>query len=164
MNSEITARDFAMRDEAVHDAAGHVDRHGETDAFAAAAAGGNPRVDADEPSVRIHERAAGIAGINRGVRLDEIFKAVDSVDAVTVASERADDSLGHCLSNAEWIADSQNDVADFELITVAQRDGRKSCGVNFQNGHVRLRIGADDFGREFFVALSPSATLISSAP
>ena len=130
-DAEKTAHDFAAGDETFHDAARHVHRHGETDPLAAAAAGGDPGVDAHEPAFGVNERAAGIAGIDRGIGLDEIFITVDAVDAVAVTAQSADDAHRHRLSDAERIADSQNHIADLQLVTIGQRNGGQAGGVNF---------------------------------
>ena len=59
-------------------------------------------------------------------------------------------------SDTKGIADGQNHVADLQLIAVAQGDGRQSRGVNFQHRHIRRRIGADDLGGVFLVAVGGS--------
>ena len=55
----------------IDDGAHHVGRNGEADADRAAAAAENRRVDADQLTGHVDQRAAGIAGIDRGVGLDE---------------------------------------------------------------------------------------------
>ena len=71
----------------------------------------NRGVDADQFAAQIHQRAAGIAGIDGGVGLDEVLVAV-GVDAG--AAERADDARGHRVLQAERIADGDHIVADLE--------------------------------------------------
>ena len=85
-DAEIAARDFAAADEAVQDVARHVDGHGEADAVVAAAGADDGGVDADEPAFGIHQRAAGIAGVDGRVGLDEIL---DSALMPTVRCGRA---------------------------------------------------------------------------
>ena len=53
--------------------AGDVDRDGEADALAAAGDGG---VDADDLAARVEQRAAAVAGVDRGVGLDEVVEDV----------------------------------------------------------------------------------------
>ena len=60
-DAQVTAGDMAVLDEAVHDVAGEVDGDGEADALVAAAAAQNGGVDADEPAVGVHQRAARVA-------------------------------------------------------------------------------------------------------
>ena len=71
---------------------------------AAGIAGENGGVDADQMAFVIHQRAAGVAGIDRSVRLDEIFHLLDSQSA---AAGCAHDSCGYRLADAERIADGQ---------------------------------------------------------
>src|SRR5581483_5642269 len=72
-HAEVTAHDAATGDEAGHDRAGEIDGDGETDALITAAAAEDGGVDADQTAFRIHERAAGVAGVDGGVGLDEVF-------------------------------------------------------------------------------------------
>ena len=73
-----------------------------------------------------------------------------TVDAVSIMpAQSADDAHRHGLPNAEGIADGEDHVADFQLVAVGERDGRQIVRINFQNRHVGLRIGADDFGDIF---------------
>ena len=72
-DAEVAAGDLAVFDEALHHVAGEVDGNGEADALVAAAAAEDGGVDADQPAVGVHERAAGVAGIDGGVGLDEIL-------------------------------------------------------------------------------------------
>ncbi len=118
--------------------------------LAAAGFGGDPGVDADEPAFGIHERAAGIALVDRGVGLDEILIAAHFL---VVTAQAADNAHRHRLSDAEGISDGENNVAHFQLVAVAKRDGGQIGRVNLQNRDVGLRIRADDFGGVFFFAV-----------
>ncbi len=89
----------------------------------------------------IDQRAAGVAGIDRRVGLDEVFHLLDSE---APAAGGADDSGGHRLADAERIANRQHDVADLDLAGVGQRQSGKIRAVDLQHGNVRARIGADD--------------------
>src|SRR5262249_20502411 len=100
----------AMRHELLHDAARHVDRYREAAAASAAARTDDRRVDADELAAQVDERAAGIARIDGRVGLDEVLVVLD-VEAG--AAERADDSGGDGLAEAEGIADGDDEIADF---------------------------------------------------
>ena len=78
-DAEIGAVDFAVIENLTHHAARHIDGNGESDAFIAARSvrkdGG---VDADQFAAIVHQRAAGIARINRRIGLDEIFVIFDA--------------------------------------------------------------------------------------
>ena len=152
MNAQIAARDPAAADEAFHDVAGEIDGHGETDAFISHGIAFDHRVDADEPALGIHQRAAGISRIDRRVGLDEILNMHPAVivEIANIAAERADDAHRHALADIEGVSNREHNVADFKLIAVAKRDGGQAGGVNFQHGHVRQRIGANHPGGIFF--------------
>ncbi len=63
--------------------------------------------------LHVDERAAGIAGIDRRIGLDEELVVGD---ADLRARERRDDAVGHGLADAEGIADRQHDVTDQQLV------------------------------------------------
>ena len=107
-DAEVAAGDMAVLDEAVHDVAGEVGRDGEADALVAAGAAEDGGVDADEPALDIHQRAAGVAGVDGRVGLDEVLIVLD---AEVAAARGADDARGDGLADAEGIADGEHDVA-----------------------------------------------------
>ena len=74
---------------------------------------------------QVDQRAARIAGIDRGVGLDEVLIALD---AETAAPERADDARGDGLAEAERIADRHHVVTDLQPIAVAERHRRGAPG------------------------------------
>ena len=88
-HAEQAAVDRAELQQLVHHAVGHVHRDREADADVAATARQDRGVDADELTLEIHERAPGGAGIDGGIRLDEILEAI-RVDAG--AGKTADDA------------------------------------------------------------------------
>ena len=69
----------------------------------------NGAVDADEASGKIDERAPRIPLVDRRVRLDEVFVAVE---AETVPAERGNDARGDGLTYAEGIADREHGLTD----------------------------------------------------
>src|SRR5690606_960532 len=76
------------------DDAHHGRGNGETDAVAAAGTGEDRRIDADELAPHVDERPARVAGVDRGIRLDE---RLEVADADLGAGKRRDDSLRHRL-------------------------------------------------------------------
>jgi hypothetical protein len=77
VNAEVAAGDFAGLHEAVGDLADEIRGDGEADALETAAAAEDGGVDAEEAAVDVDERAAGVAGVDRGVGLDEVLVAFD---------------------------------------------------------------------------------------
>ena len=51
-----------------------VDRDGEADARIAAAGAQDRGIDPDEPTGRVQQRAAGVAGIDEGAGLEEVLE------------------------------------------------------------------------------------------
>src|SRR5262249_30642972 len=72
----------------------HVGRNGEPDARPAR---DNCRIDPDDLTLHVHERPAGVAGVDGGVRLDEIVERA----LADVARLGADDARGHRGLEAE---------------------------------------------------------------
>src|ERR1019366_8898696 len=84
--------------------------------------------------------AARIAGVDRGVGLDEVL---EDVDAQRVAAKGADNARGHRLADAERVADGKDDVADLQVIDVAEGDYRQFVEIDLQHRYVGVRVGAD---------------------
>ena len=109
LDAEAAAAHFAELHDLVEDRARHVRRHGEADADVAAGRADDRGVDPDQLAAQVHERAAGVARVDRGVGLDEVLVAFGREPA---AAERADDAGGDGLPDAERIADRDHVVAD----------------------------------------------------
>ena len=106
----------------------------------------NRSVYAEQTTLHINQRAAGIAHVNGCIGLDKIF-VID--DAHAAAADSADDPHRHRLPQAERIADRQHNVAGPRFVAIGKVDGRQIILVDFQQRDVRARIGADFFGFEF---------------
>ncbi len=77
-------------------------------------------VDADHLATRGHQRAPGIAGIERGVGLDDVVDQAAGARAQR-AAERRDDAGCHRRFEAERIADGDHELATFQAFGVAKR-------------------------------------------
>jgi len=88
------------------------------EAISAAARGEDRRVDTDEFAAQIHECAARVAWIDRGIGLDQL---AEPAAADTTALDSADDSQCSRLSQSEGIADGDYEVADLQPVRVAER-------------------------------------------
>ena len=91
---------LALVDQLLDGAPGLVDRDREADADVAglaaelaAADGGDGRVDADDLAVEVDQRAAGVAGVDRGVGLDRV-----DVGAVAGSAARSPAVTGRFLA------------------------------------------------------------------
>ncbi len=69
--------------------------------------------------LHVEKRAAGIAAIDGGIRLDVIARPV----FLEVTATRADDAGGHCPAEAIGIADGDDPVADARAARGSEMDG-----------------------------------------
>src|SRR5208282_6647003 len=107
---QITANHLPVLDELSHHVVGHVNRNCETDALVPArAARKNGGVNADKIAVQIDHRAARVARIDCGVRLNEIFKPLDL--SIHSAARCTHDSHRGRFADSKWIADCEHNVA-----------------------------------------------------
>ena len=132
-----------VREDALHDLPGHARGNGEADPLVAAAARQDGGVDADHLAACVDQRAARVAGVDRGVGLDEVL-VIGQPQAS--AADGADDPHGHGLADPEGVADRQHDVADLQVLGVAQDRRRQRGVVDTQNGEVGALIRAQDAG------------------
>ena len=105
-------------------------------------------IDADEIAVEIDERAAGIARIDRRIRLDEELIVGD---ADLGARQRRDDAARHRLPDAERIADGEHQIADFEIVGIAHRERRQVLlvRIDLEHGEIGALVGEQQLGFEF---------------
>ena len=141
---------MTVRDEAFHHGSGDVRRDGESDSLAATGTAEDGGVDSNQPPLDVHERAARVARIDRGVRLNEILVRFNSHIA---AVSRADDAFGHGLSDTERVANRERHIADLHLVAVGHGDDGEILSVYLDHGQIGLRIAANDLGRVFMAIL-----------
>ena len=100
--------------------------------------------------LQVDERAAGIARIDRGVRLNEVLVASRPRPvrprALTIPEVTA-------LAESEGIADGEHVVADFETIGIAERQRRQVFGRNLQHRDVGVGIAAHERGVKLPIVL-----------
>ena len=85
-----------------------------------------------------------LPGIHGGVGL-QIFLIRAAADVVAAAARfGADDAERQAAVQAVRAAERPDEVADFELVAVAPLGGDQIVEVDFQNGDVGHRVGADD--------------------
>ena len=102
--------------------------------------------DADDASVGVDERAAGVARVDGRVHLNQIGEA-EARTRLKRASKRADDARGHGPVEAERVADGDDELADAQRPRVQLRD-RQPEGADAQDGEVDRRVGVLDAGLE----------------
>ncbi len=121
---------------------------GEARACEGAAAGDDEGVDADQFAMRVDQRAAGVAGVDGGVGLDEVagLAAVFGVGVGPI--KRADDAAGDGeLEVAEGAAEGKHGLAGMQLGGVAPGDAGQVGGVDLDDGQVVELVDADELWR-----------------
>ena len=91
----------------------------------------------------VGERAAGVAGIERGVGLHDVLDDAAGGGRQR-AAERRDDAGRHGAREAVRVADGDDELADLEAVGVAERRGRQVVGSDPKHGEVGQPIRADD--------------------
>src|SRR5882672_10281799 len=106
-------------------------------------------VDADRFPLQVEQRPAGVARIDRSVRLEEIRVGSIGVHRPLLG---ADDAGGYRRFQAEGLADGDHLIADLQLIAVAEHGRLERLDVlafDADESDVGLGIGADDLRRIF---------------
>ena len=155
------AADAAVLDDVVHHVPGKVARHGKPDPLIATRLAVDGGIDPDQLAARVDQRAAGVAWIDRGVGLDEVFVVGDSPFEAPVGG--ADDAERHGLIELEGIADRKHPFGDPQLRRVSPAENRQVGGVELEQGEVGERIRADDLGAELALVAEPDADVGAGA-
>ncbi len=118
------------------------------------------RIDADDPPPRIDQRAAGIAGIERSIGLNDIVhepagfarKVRPSADTTPVVTR---------LRIAERIADGNGNLTHFQTGGIAEfRVGQRAGDADAQHRQIRIRIVAHEVGMEPRIVIQTHGDLI----
>jgi hypothetical protein len=157
--AQVTALDGPILDQLIADPFGDVRGNGEPDAVVAAAGRSDGRVDTDDLTPQIHQRAAAVAGIDGGVGLQEVL-AIGELSGPPLA---ADDPLRDGHVETERAAECQHPVADLHRPAVAEFDGLQRSGVlDADDGDIGAGVGLDVGGDELTAVVQPDAHLIRS--
>src|SRR5439155_11336198 len=117
----------------------------ESDPLEPARAAGDRRVDPDHFAVQVHQRAAAVARVDRGVNLDEVLIAVATEDAramlIGLAIERADDPVSHRSDVTERRTEGHDPVALLKLGAVTPLGGDEMIGLDLDDRQIALGVG-----------------------
>ena len=139
-NADVGLSDSACFDDALHEGHDGIHGNGKADIIDGSGAGSTVRRelgigDADDLAVLVKQRAAGVAGVDGCVRLDQVHAGAAGEGDLSVQS--ADNAGGQRESQlAQGIADGNDAVADVDQVRVAQNNGGEALCLNFQHGHV----------------------------
>ncbi len=119
---------------------------------------GGRLVDADHPAVVVDQRAARVAGVDRGRGLEQAAEELQLAAVVLdrlVAVEARDDADRDRALQRERLADGDRPLAGLEPAAVGELDRRRQLGVavDLDQGQVGARVGGVD------VALDPVAVV-----
>ena len=110
--------------------------------------GDQKRVDADDFAVGIDQRPAGVAWVDRGVRLDELARRTAVSGEWIGTVQRTDDAARHGETESQRIAECEYGLAGMQLGRISQRHARQVGAVDLDDGKIRERIGADELRRQ----------------
>jgi hypothetical protein len=105
--------------------------------------GGNGRVDSHQPAFEVHQRAAGIPGIDGSIGLDEVFITFYTEPAAT---QGADDTAGDGLAEAEGIADGHDEVPHPHPVRIGEADLGEILRLDLEHSQIHLLIGSNQRG------------------
>ena len=157
LDPQPAANHLAVLDNRLHDFHGQVDRNRKADALRTTGLGEDCGVDPGQVAVGIHQRAARVARVDRGIGLDKVFVVVQ---AQLVAPGGADDAHGGGLAHAKRVADRQGDITDAQGVRTTNGDGRQVLQVDLQYREVGFRVAADDPGVGFTTVLESHYNLV----
>ena len=108
-------------------------------------------VDADQAALGVEQRAAGVAGVDRGVGLDAVGVFQQRAGRKLVAMHAGDDAVGdrglQIGGQQERVAHGEDPIARADLVAVAQFGaGEIVAAEELDQGHVAGRIDADQHG------------------
>src|SRR5919202_764257 len=123
------------------------DREADADVAVAASAGLELRVDADDAAGRVEQRAAGVAGVDRGVGLDDAVD-LEAVRRLDDPLRGRDDARRERALEAERVADRDRRVADLDASRRAERQRRELAGPrrDLEHREVARLVATEDPG------------------
>src|SRR4029079_17747814 len=154
-DSGPAARHAAPRDGVLRDPRGGVDGDGEADALARRQDRG---VDTDDLAQRVEQRAARVARVDGGVRLDEVLVRDDPNLG---PPRRAHDAHGDGLLEPEGAPDRDGPLADLDAVGVPElRRDDALVGGDPDDGEVGRVVCAHDLPRHLLLVVEADGDLV----
>ena len=151
-DADVAAADFAMRHQLRCHGFRGVDRHGEAEILGVGNDGG---VDAHDGAAGIDQGAAGVAGVEGGIGLDDIVDEPAGLGAESSA-DRGDDACGYGCLESQRVADGDYQLTGFKRCRVAEFRGSNALGgIDADHRQVRVRVFADQCRPNFAARLRP---------
>ena len=134
---DVRLDDLAVLDELGDNAIDGIDGNGKADSGAGAGGTEDGCIHSDQASGAVDERTAGVAGIDCCVGLNHSLDRV-LVRRLNFATQSADNSRGAGVVKPERVADHHDVLANLEIGTFSDSDGRQFFwwGIDLQDGDV----------------------------
>src|SRR5262249_1332780 len=113
----------------------------------------------DNAAAAVHQRPAGVPGVEGRVRLNHVVHQVASY-APQGPADSADDSCCHGGLEAERAADRHDELADPQLRRVAKLGEWERLPVALDEGQVGPRVVADDAATDLLAIVQADADLL----
>ncbi len=118
----------------------------------------NLRIDADHFTIQIEQGPARIAGIDRGIGLNE-----GGIGLVRQGTIDGGHNAGcHSVVETERRADGQHPLAHLEIGGLAEFHHRQFVGLNLEHGHIGTGIRTDQAGLELALVGQRHRNLVSA--
>ena len=117
-------------------------------------------VDTHQLAARVHQRTAGVTGIDGCVGLDERLNLHLGIEDIDVTRLGGHDTRCDGRSEVERIADRQHPFADTQVVGVAHEDHRQICLFDFQERDVRVRVCTYQRSRVFAFVVEDNLDLV----
>ncbi len=142
-DTDVAAADPSIAQQAAGHELRRVDSDGKADSLGRQ---NRRRVHAHNTPRRIHQRPAGIAGIERGIRLNHV---VDQAPGISPqgAPQRAHHARGHRGLKSVRAAERDHELSYAKLLRVAERRGSEAGLVYAHNCKIARGIVSDSRGR-----------------
>ena len=111
---------LAFVDELRDNRADHVGGNRKSNTNIAAAGCKYGGIDANQPSIQVHQGAAGVTRVDGRIGLNKVLVPLY---AQPTSSQRADDTRGHGLVETKGVADGHHEVSHPQLCTVRVCNG-----------------------------------------
>src|SRR5215510_6565741 len=137
--ADVAAAHASFFDQLARDEFRSVDGGGEADSLRGQ---NDRRVDADHLAARVYERPAGVPRVQGRVGLNDVVDQA-ARPRTQRAPQRADHAPGHRVLEAVWVPDGDSELADANLIRIAECDGNQVRRVDPDYGQIGFGIVAD---------------------
>src|ERR1700677_1174451 len=148
-NSKVSMVNHTVFDQGIDYGMHSLGRNGEAGAGERSGARDEEGVNADQLTVRVDQRATGVAGVDGSVCLNKVARLAGVIGVRILAIDRAHDAASHREPELpEGIANRQHRLSGDQLGRVAPTDGGQILGIDFNHGQICKLVSANYPGRK----------------